>query len=86
MIQACRQVFTSSLNLICFIHVRRNISAKIQELKINEGTKKMILDDIFGRSTGTHHTEGLVDTLSESMFDQLLEELSKKWIRLDSSA
>lgn len=82
LIQACRQLFTSTLNLICFIHMRRNISAKMHELRISEGTKKMILDDIFGRSTETHHTEGFVDTLNESMFDQLLEVLSKKWIHL----
>lgn len=39
LIQACKP---SSLNLICLIHVRRNISAKIHELRINEGTMKMI--------------------------------------------
>ena len=65
LIDSCKQVFTSSLNLICFIHVRRNISAKIQELRISEGTKMMILD-IFGKSVGSHHTEGLVDATTDS--------------------
>lgn len=84
-IDSCKQVFPSSLNLVCFIHLRRNISTKIHELRINEGTKKMILDDIFGKSVGSHHTEGLVDAISETIFDDLLDVMSKKWAMLDSS-
>ena len=51
LIAAFKQVFTLSLNLVCFLHVRRNISAKMHELKIHEGAKKMILDNVFGKST-----------------------------------
>ena len=85
LIDSCKHVFSSSLNLVCFIHVRRNISAKIHELRINEGTKKMILDDIFGKSLGSHRTEGLVDAINEAMFDNLLDVMSKKWTMQDSS-
>ena len=76
LIDACKQVFPSSL---CFIHVQRNISTKIHELRI------MILDDIFGKSVGSHHTEGLVDAISEAMFDNHLDVMSKKWTMQDLS-
>ena len=85
LIDACKQAFTRGLSLICSIHVRRNITAKMHELRISDGTKKMILDDIFGQSIGSHHTEGLVDAVSESMFNSLLEVMSSKWNMLDSS-
>lgn len=85
LIDACKQAFTLGSSLICSIHVRRNISAKMHELRISEGAKKMILDDIFGYSTGSHHTEGLVDAISESMFNSLLEVMSSKWNMLDLS-
>ena len=85
LIDACKQAFTLGLSLICSIHVRRNIIAKMHELRISEGAKKMILDDIFGHSTGGHYSEGLVDAVSESMFNSLLEVMSSKWNMLDIS-
>jgi hypothetical protein len=85
LIDACKQAFTLGTSLICSIHVRRNISAKMHELRINEGAKKMILDDIFGHSVGSHHTEGLVDAVNESMFNSLFEVMSSKWNMLDIS-
>lgn len=45
----------------------------------------LILDDIFRKSVGSHCTEGLVDAISEVMFDNLLNVMSKRWNMQDSS-
>ena len=55
----------------------------MHELRISEDAKKLILDDIFGHSTGGHYSGGLVDAVCESMFNSLLEVMSSKWNMLD---
>ena len=83
LIDACKQAFMQGVSLICSTHVRRNISTKMHELRISEGVKEMILDDIFGHSVGSHHTEGLVDAINETTFNSLLDVMSSKWNLLD---
>ncbi len=44
---AFKQAFSSSTHLLCSIHMRRNIKAKMSELHVPENLKGVILDDLF---------------------------------------
>ncbi len=85
LIDAFQHGFPSSIHLTCSIHMRRNVKAKLTELRISEGMKQMILDDLFGKKVGSHYAEGLVDVRDEATYDTALLQLANKWEALDSS-
>ena len=76
--------FPDSVHLQCFIHVRRNIKDKLQELRVCEGTVQVVLGDIFGRQVELQQMDGLVDAVSEEEFDQGVQCLCQKWEQFDS--
>ena len=56
LVYAFRHACPNSLHLICSIHVRKNVKAKLRDLGIQEGVR------ILGRTRESHYDEGLVDT------------------------
>ena len=85
LISAFQHSFPSSIHLTCSIHMRRNVRAKLTDLRISEGTKQLVLDDLFGKKVGSHYIEGLVDVKSDDSYDSALLQHTKKWESLDSS-
>lgn len=81
---AFQHEFPGSVNLQCFIHVRRNIKDKLQELHVCEGTVQVVLRDIFGRQVELEQMDGLVDAVSEKEFDEGVKYLCQKWQQFDS--
>ena len=76
LIDAFKHEFGFAQHLTCFIHVRRNIKDKLHEFAI-PGTE--ILDDIFGKTIGSTHVEGLVDACTGRDFQDKLQKLVTKW-------
>ena len=59
LIDAFKHEFGFAQHLTCFIHVRRNIKNKLHERNIPSQLSIEILDDIFGKTVGATHVEGL---------------------------
>lgn len=78
LIDAFKHEFGFAQHLTCFIHVRRNIKNKLHECNIPSQLSIEILDDIFGKTVGTTHVEGLVDTCNVTDFQEKHDELVKK--------
>ena len=85
LVEAFQCQFSSSDHLTCSIHVRKNTKAKLQELGIAERPKYTILNDLFGKKEGSHYTEGLVDSSSDTMYDAVFDTLVENWKKLDVS-
>ena len=85
LVDAFQHEFPNSAPLTCSIHVRRNTKAKLQELGIADGSKNVILSDLFGKKEGSHYTEGLVDSTSNGMYDTVFDALVENWKKLDVS-
>ena len=85
LIDAFKHACPNSVHLVCSIHVRRNVKAKLQDMGIPEVSRNVILDDIFGKKLGSHYNEGLVDAPSCEMFDVVFQILTEKWQTLDLS-
>ena len=79
LIDAFKHEFGFAQHLTCFIHVRRNIKNKLHECNIPSQLSIEILDDIFGKTVGATHVEGLVDTCNGTDFEEKLDKLVKKW-------
>lgn len=71
--------FRDASHLLCFLHVKERISAKIRDLGIGSECAKLFLNDIFGQQQGTHLFCGLVDCESSEEFDEKLELLKDIW-------
>ena len=83
LVQALKSCFPWAQQLRCFLHMRRNIKAKLNELNVSSASKSIILVDIFGKNDGTNFQEGLVDAASEGLFYSQLESVEKKWNELE---
>ena len=66
-----------SLHLICSIHVKKNVKAKLQELGVSEQSRNMKLGDVFGRKSGSHYEEGLIDAANDVLYGKMLTLLNK---------
>ena len=66
-------------HILCFLHLRRNITHKLTELGVKNAVAKEILNDIFGFQKGTHRVGGLVDSTSEEEFDKKLQHMRLLW-------
>lgn len=75
--------FRYAIHLTCFIHCRRNIKTKLQELRFSEEALREILDDIFGSQQGNTFSEGLVDSEDEDDFDAKLDVVQKRWAEIE---
>ena len=71
--------FPDCKHILCFIHMKRNLTSKLRELGFNEADTKRFLNDIFGFQSGTHKVDGLVDAKTEAEFDQKLKDLKAIW-------
>ena len=72
--------FRYAVRLTCFIHCRRNIKMKLQELHYPQSAVDLFLQDVFGRQDGTVLCEGLVDSEYDD-FDSKVEMLGGKWLK-----
>lgn len=79
LVEAFQYACPDSIHLTCSIHCRKNVKAKLQDLGVSEHSRRLILDDIFGKKHGSHYNEGLVDARSEVMYEKVFESLVKKW-------
>ena len=73
--------FKGVVQLTCGIHKRRNIEAKLKDLRASTETRGSILD-IFGKQRGDTYFEGLVDAVDVASFDLKLQALRQRWHRL----
>ena len=53
-----------------------------EKLHVWASDRKLILDDIFGKSDGSSHVCGLVDAESDAIFDQDVKRLQTQWEKL----
>ena len=88
--KALRDVFSHEFGfaqcLTCFIHVRRNIKAKLTEFNVPSQLSVKILDDIFGRRIGDTFVEGLVDATDDEDFQEKLESVQQSWSSLETTS
>lgn len=71
--------------MTCFIHVRRNITQKLQECNVSSEASRKILNDIFGHPLEGLQ-EGLVDADNAEDFQVKLEMLCKTWKSFTSTS
>ena len=79
LIDAFSHEFRFAIHLSCFIHVRRNIKDELARQMIPDSLRNEILDDIFGRRSGSSLFEGLVDSIDQGSFEEKLCMLMAKW-------
>ena len=72
LIDAFSHEFRFASHLTCFIHVKRNIKEELKKRMIPDSVQSEILDDIFGRRSGSSLFEGLVDCIDVSSFEEKL--------------
>ena len=65
--------------MLCALHFRRNIKAKLHDLNIQEDKQKIMISDIFGKQVAMQQIEGLLDSESTEEFEKGFEVLTKKW-------
>ena len=71
--------FPQAQDLLCFIHVRNCISAKLRDLGILGDYANAFITDVFGQQQGTQKFCGLVDCDSPQQFDKQLSQLQVVW-------
>ena len=76
---ALRHGFPSAVHLCCQIHKRRNIEAKLKDMRFPVESCSQILDNIFGKQRGDTMYEGLIDSQDSSSFDIKLNTIKEKW-------
>lgn len=79
LIDGFRNNFDRSVNLLCEIHLKKNVEKKLQELGIKGKTKDEVVADIFGRKIGSIHESGLIDAKDAESFDAMLVSLDERW-------
>lgn len=82
--KAFKSAFPEAVHLLCSLHMKRNIKAKLCELGSGEQLQQMVVDDIFGKQVSSHEVEGLIDCENEKEYEKVLKVLSKKWESKDS--
>ena len=59
--KAFQQVFPNAVHLLCALHFRRNIKAKLHDLNIQD-KQEIVISDIFGKQVAMQQIEGLLDS------------------------
>ena len=67
-------------HLLCDLHMKDNIAAKLQELCIRGETAQILMTDIFGKTAGSERIRGLIDEVSSDTLDSAMCNLRDKWI------
>ena len=71
--------FTYSQRLTCFIHVKRNVKDKCNDLSIPSDVTQKIIDDIFGHTLADTFIEGLVDSENDIDFQEKVDSVVSSW-------
>jgi hypothetical protein len=79
LVNAFEANFLQSTHVLCSIHLRKNVEAKLIDLGIKGQPKQDILADIFGRKSGNVHESGLVDADSAEIFRAQMNSLEQNW-------
>ena len=66
--KAIQHVFPKAIHLLCSLHVKHNIKAKLHELKVGEDTHQVVIGDMFGKQITTQQVEGLIDSETDEEF------------------
>ena len=77
LLNALHMCFPNATGLRCFIHFQDNIEPKLK--MSSAAMKRAIIRDIFGHQIGDVYHKGLLDSNSESEFDEKLLQLQEKW-------
>ena len=83
LVEALKSSFPWAQQLRCFLHMRRNIKSKLNELRFTSASLSLVLADLFGMNDGTTFREGLVDASDEKDFFLKLKNMEKKWNYLE---
>jgi hypothetical protein len=83
--EAFQTAFPEAIHLLCSLHMKRNIKAKLRELGVSESVQQIVISDIFGQQIGSQHLEGLIDSESNDEFGKGYDIISQKWKGLDST-
>ena len=75
LVEAFSHEFRFAIHLFCFIHMRNNIKGELQNRNFPDSGATEIVDKIFGKLVGGVFSEGIVDSESETVFFEKLEEL-----------
>lgn len=75
---------TGAIHLLCSLHMKRNVKAKLQELSVPDNIQQVVLGDIFGKQVMSERLEGLVDSEDDAEFERGAEVLFKKWKNMDA--
>ena len=79
LIDGFKNNFDRSVNLLCVLHLKKNVERKLLDLGISGNVKQDILADVFGKQSGNVFESGLADTPGRENFQQQLEQLKEKW-------
>lgn len=79
LISGFRNNFERSINLLCELHLKKNIEKKLQDMQFPKKSKDEMVADIFGRSRGDIFECGLTDAKSVESFDAMLANLDQRW-------
>lgn len=80
LISGFRNNFDRAINLLCELHLRKNVEKKLQELQFPKTSQNEIVADIFGRKRGDILESGLTDAIKgDGAFDAMLGNLEERW-------
>ena len=83
--ESISSVLTSSMHLLCDIHMNDNIKPRLVELRIAIKKRHVIYDDIFGKTVRNGKEEGLCDCMDVDDFEVCYNVLKTKWINMGPS-
>ena len=76
---AFRENFERTTQLLCSIHLKKNVENRLVEMGITGKIKEEIVADIVGRQVGDVYERGLSDAESAEDFSKQMEVVKGKW-------
>ena len=76
--------FSGAIHLLCSLHMKRNVKAKLHELRVGDNLQQIVIGDIFGKQIMSERMKGLIDSENDDEFEESIKALCKKWESLDS--
>ncbi len=86
LVDAAIRNFPQAAHVRCFRHLQQNIEQHLREEQFPPAAIKMIVGDIFGRTSDGIYNEGLVDSSDMESFDVQLRDLKTKWDQHEKEA
>ena len=74
--------FNSSQHLLCMLHSRRNVEAKLAEIGVTKNANR-ISRSIFGEQVGATRYEGIVDAQTDEQYEEQLTHWTGTWDALE---